>query len=92
MSKLDKTFTSALHKSPNAGGWTYALWPESGEFFGTHGIVKISGMIDGQPFRGTFMAMGDGVHMLPIKAETRKLIGKEAGDMVTVHMQERLES
>ena len=36
------------------------------------------------------MAMGDGRHMLPIKAETRKAIGKEVGRMVKVHLEERL--
>ena len=36
------------------------------------------------------MAMGDGQHMLPVKAEVRKAIGKEAGDRVTVVLEERL--
>jgi hypothetical protein len=90
MSKLDKTFTSVLIKSPNPGGWVFASWAESAEFFGTKGLVKVSGTIDGQPFRASFMATGGGVHMLPIKAETRQRIGKDVGDTVTIHLQERL--
>lgn len=88
--KLDETFTSVLHKSPAVGGWTYAIWPESSTFFGTHGAVKVRGTVDGEPFETSFMAMGDGIHMLPVKAVTRDVIGKQAGDTVTIHLQERL--
>jgi hypothetical protein len=90
MAKLDESFTATLEKSPHRGGWTYVVWPESATFFKTHGLVKVSGTVDGEAFTSSFMAMGDGVHMLPIKAEIRKAIGKEAGDTVTVHLLERL--
>jgi hypothetical protein len=87
---LPKSFTAMLEKSPNRGGWTYVVWPGSVKFFGTKGLVKISGKIDGHPFRASFMAMGDGQHMLPIKSETRKAIGKEVGQTVKVLVEERL--
>lgn len=87
---LDIRFTARLGKVRPADTWTCVQLPESVQTFGTRGLVKVAGTIDGHPFIGAFMALGDGTHKLPVSAAIRTAISKNDGDKVEVHLTERL--
>jgi len=86
---IDTTFTGEITQEANSG-WTCVVMPGSGDFFGTRKAVKVAGTIDGKhEFQATLLPMGDGTHMVPLKAALRKTIGKDRGDEVTVHLAQR---
>ena len=85
-----RQFDARLQKADNPGAWTCVVMNDVPELFGTRGLVKIRGAIDGEPFDGALMAQGDGTHRLPVKAALRKAIGKQAGDTVRVRIDERI--
>ena len=62
--------------------------PGPAGYSATRGLVRVRGSIDGHPFRGSFTALGDGTRKLAVPAGARTTIGKQAGDTVSVHLDE----
>jgi hypothetical protein len=85
-----KEFDAPLEKGDHPGAWTCVVIDDVLELFGTRGLVKIRGVIDGEPFTGALMAQGDGTHRLPVRAALRSTIGKKAGDTVHIRIDERI--
>lgn len=77
-----------LEKYPGKGGWTYCRVPKLPKGSKNNfGFVKVKGTIDGYKIsKYNIMPMKDGNHFLPVKAEIRKKIKKEAGDTVLVEL------
>jgi hypothetical protein len=87
---LPQSFTATLQKSPAKRGHTYVVCPESTMCFGMRGLIKVRGTVNGVAFRSSFMALGDGRHKLPIKAEILDVISRKPGDSLSVIIQERI--
>jgi Domain of unknown function (DUF1905)/Bacteriocin-protection, YdeI or OmpD-Associated len=81
---VDKKYL--LEKFPGKGGWTYAQIPDivNDKKIG-FGWLKVQGTIDGFELKKYHLApMGNGNLFLPVRAEIRKAIKKQAGDWVHI--------
>lgn len=75
-----------IEKIPGKGGWTFAALPEvKQDKKSPFGWIRVKGKIDDFEFKNYhLMPMGNGQLFLPVKAEIRNKIGKNAGDWINV--------
>lgn len=86
MDKLLVNDKYRLEKIPEKGGWTYvALDGIPADEKRAFGMVRVKGSIDGFEIHDyNLMPMASGQLFLPVKAEIRKKIKKQAGDYIKV--------
>ncbi|QHC71662.1 DUF1905 domain-containing protein [Rathayibacter sp. VKM Ac-2801] len=87
---LDLTFTAPIGVAVKGDLWSCVEVPGSVEMLGTGRTVKVVATVDGEPVTAGLLPTGTGGHMLSISATLRRAIGKDLGDVVTVHLSERL--
>ncbi len=81
---IDRDYT--LQRFDGKGGWTYAEIPEiAPDPHAYFGWVRVKGSIDHYSLSNyRLQPMGNGRLFMPVNAKVRKLIGKEAGDVVHI--------
>ena len=57
------------------------------EMYGTKGHVKVKALFDGHPYRGVLANMGTGCHVIIVRKDIRKAIGKHVGDIIKVEIE-----
>jgi len=81
-------FDAIIKKVPDIDG-AYIDFPyDVKEEFG-RGRVKVRATFDGYPYDGSLVRMKTPYHIIGLRKDIRKEIGKEAGDIVRVTVKER---
>lgn len=80
-------FEALIHKVPDLDG-AYIEFPyDVRQEFGK-GRVKVLATFDGHPYRGSLVRMGTDCHIIGIRKDIRKAIGKQPGDSISVTIRE----
>lgn len=80
-------FDAVIQKVPDLDG-AYVEFPYSvREEFGK-GRVKVLATFDGHPYQGSLVRMGTACHIIGIRKDIRKMIGKQPGDTIRVTIRE----
>jgi hypothetical protein len=80
----------AVIENPEGGGAFVRVPFDVEQVFGRK-RVPVQATIDGQPYRGTLVRMGEPCHILIVLKEIRQKIGKDFGDEVEITLEEDTE-
>ncbi|GAA3658765.1 DUF1905 domain-containing protein [Microbacterium marinilacus] len=88
---LDHTFTAPIGVEVKGEVWACVEMPGSAEYFGTRRSVRVDLTVDGLPLPDVgMMVTGTGGHMVSLNAAVRGKLGKDIGDVVTIHLSRRV--
>ncbi|RYD55325.1 MAG: DUF1905 domain-containing protein [Sphingobacteriales bacterium] len=74
-----------LEKMEGKGGWTFARVPKTTANTGkSYGWKNLKGTVDGFKVECSLMPLNKEYWFMPVKAEIRKMVGKQAGDYIQV--------
>ena len=82
-------FDAVIRKVPDIDGAYVEIPFDVKKVFGK-GRVKVHAAFDGEPYDGSLVRMGTPRHILGLRKEIRRKIGKQPGDTVHVMLTERL--
>jgi hypothetical protein len=84
-----KKFNAILEKSDDGIDSAFVSIPFDVEkVYGSKGQIKIKAWFDGHPYRGVLANMGTGCHIIGVRKDIRKAIGKNPGDKITVELEQ----
>lgn len=88
MIPLDLSFRAEITRDKNSG-WPCVQMPNSAELLGTGKAIRVLARISGSDYEATMLPVGNGVHMLPLRANFRREHALEVGQHVDVQLQYR---
>lgn len=81
-------FDAEIKKVPDIDGAYVEIPFDVRTEFGK-GRVPVTATFDGEPYNGSVVRMGTPCHIIGIRKDIRAKIGKQAGDIIKVTVQER---
>lgn len=87
MNRKRYEFDAVIQKVPDLDG-AYVEFPfDAREEFG-RGRVRVLATFDGHPYQGSLVRMGTACHIIGIRKDIRRTIGRQPGDTVHVTIRE----
>ena len=90
MTEFEQEFDAALEADPRTGD-VFVVAPFSvAELYDTKDELLVQTTIDGFPYQGELVPIGDGYHALVVPREVRRAVGKTVGDILHVALRKDL--